>query len=176
MYRIAEPILRLHELVVGPHEAALVAGLGERVWQQRADTVASKIYGPHFEDLVRDWCRVHAAPETLGGEAGRVQHATVACREHRAGHEIDAVVTEVRPGDPDRVVALGEAESGIEPIGPAVLRRLEHLRELVPRRLVGQQPRLLVFARSGFTPDLAAEAATRRDVELVDLERLYRLS
>jgi hypothetical protein len=33
--------------------------------------------------------------------------------------------------------------------------------------------RLLLFARSGFSTELEQEARRRRDVELVDLERLY---
>jgi len=53
------------------------------------------------------------------------------------------------------------------------LRRLEHLRGLLPAARVGQPPKLLLFCLSGFSPELAAEAAGRPDVELIDLERLY---
>jgi hypothetical protein len=34
-------------------------------------------------------------------------------------------------------------------------------------------PRLTLFARNGFTPELTAEAGSRPDVELIDLQRLY---
>ena len=34
-------------------------------------------------------------------------------------------------------------------------------------------PRLLLFARNGFTPELTAAAAALNDVELIDLKRLY---
>ena len=47
-------------------------------------------------------------------------------------------------------------------------------RALLPDERVGQPPRLLLFSRSGFAAGLAAEAAARPDVELVDLERLYQ--
>jgi hypothetical protein len=32
---------------------------------------------------------------------------------------------------------------------------------------------LLLFSRKGFTPDLAAEAVSHSDVDLIDLRRLY---
>jgi uncharacterized protein len=54
------------------------------------------------------------------------------------------------------------------------LRRLEHLRGLLPAARVGQPPKLLMFCLPGFSADLAAEAAGRPDGELIDLERLYR--
>lgn len=54
------------------------------------------------------------------------------------------------------------------------LRRLEHIRALFPAAVTPEAPRLLLFARYGFTPDLSAEAGARSDVELVDLHRLYQ--
>ena len=59
-------------------------------------------------------------------------------------------------------------------MGVRELRRLEHLRGLLPAARVGSPPKLLLFGRSGFSAELAAEAAGRPDVELIDLERLYR--
>jgi len=37
-----------------------------------------------------------------------------------------------------------------------------------------EQAKLMLFARQGFTPELAAAAETNPDVVLVDLNRLYR--
>ncbi|WP_205315035.1 hypothetical protein [Nonomuraea lactucae] len=54
------------------------------------------------------------------------------------------------------------------------LRRLEHLRELLPVTRVNGPPKLLLFARSGFSGDLGGHAERRADVELVDLARLYQ--
>ncbi|MGH3843422.1 MAG: hypothetical protein ACRDS0_18560 [Pseudonocardiaceae bacterium] len=53
------------------------------------------------------------------------------------------------------------------------ITRLDHLRALLPDSRA-PLPRLLVFSRSGFTSDVQRVAADRQDVELVDLERLYR--
>lgn len=173
VYRIAEPILRTHQLLVGPNESALVGGAAEQVWQENADTVASKIYGPHFEELARQWCRWHASADTLGGRASTVQSATLACRQHRAPHELDVVVHRRLPGEPDHILAIGEAKSTARPVGDGDLARLEHLRELLPGERVATPPGLLLFSRSGFTRELRATAASRADVRLVDLDHLY---
>jgi hypothetical protein len=133
--------------------------------------VDSKIYGPHFEDLARQWCLRYANEETLGGAPGAVRPSEIACREHQKGHELDIVVTE-DSGATSRISAIGEARATSDPIGTGQLRRLEHLRGLLPSARVAQPPKLL-FSRTGFTPDLTDEAASRPDVELVSLTRVY---
>jgi hypothetical protein len=172
-YRVAEPILRTHHLLVGPFEADLVGGAGRQIWRENADTVASRIYGPHLEELARQWCRWHAAPDTLGGPASAAQAATVACREHRCAHELDVVVLRKRPFEPDVVLAIGEVKSTVRPVDEPELDRLVHLGELLPPDRVAVPPRLLLFSRAGFTSRLRRTAQARGDVALVDLDRLY---
>jgi uncharacterized protein len=94
---------------------------------------------------------------------------------HTAGpaHELDIIVTE-EPGAASRITAIGEAKATNAAVDARQLRRLEHLRGLLPSDRVGQPPRLLLFSRSGFTPDLTAEAAERPDVELVSLDRIHQ--
>jgi AAA+ ATPase superfamily predicted ATPase len=174
IYRLTDPLIRLHELVIGPNERLLVRGRATQVWTANADTIASKIYGPHLEDLAREWCLSHASFATLGGSAHDVLPATVACREHRQGHEIDVVVVEASAGARRRVVAIGEVKSTGRPVDVAEIIRLDHLRDLLPDSWVPAPPRLLVFSRAGFTSDARRAAESRQDVELVDLERLYR--
>ncbi|MFC6080711.1 AAA family ATPase [Sphaerisporangium aureirubrum] len=173
VFRIAEPVVRLHQLLIRRHEAELIAGRADRVWRTNADTVASQIYGAHFEDLARQWCFEHASPETLGGTATAVRPTELPCREHRQGHELDVVVTETTSFAPDRITAIGEAKSTELPIGIPQLERLEHLRALLPSTKITLLPKLLLFSRTGFTPDLTHLAARRPDVELVSMERLY---
>jgi hypothetical protein len=72
------------------------------------------------------------------------------------------------------VVAIGEVKSTTRPVDAAEITRLDHLRDLLPDSWVPAPPRLLVFSRAGFTSDARRTAASRQDVELVDLERLYR--
>ncbi|MGH3872512.1 MAG: AAA family ATPase [Pseudonocardiaceae bacterium] len=174
IYRLTDPLIRLHELVIGPNERLLVRSRAAQVWTANAGTVASKIYGPHLEDIVREWCLSHAGSATLGGSAHDVLPATVACREHRQGHEIDVVVVETSAGAPRRVLAIGEVNATGRPVDVAEITRLDHLRDLLPGSQAPAPPRLLVFSRAGFTDDTRRAAASRPDVELVDLERLYR--
>lgn len=116
IYRLTDPLIRLHELVIGPDERLLVRGRGAQVWAVNADTVAAKIYGPHLEDLAREWCLSHADSTTLGGTAHDVLPATIACREHRQGHELDVVVVETSAGTRPRVTAIGEVKATTRPI------------------------------------------------------------
>jgi len=173
VFQIAEPVVRLHRLLIQRYEPELVVGLADRVWAENADTVAAKIYGPHFEELARQWCVEHAAPESLGGRASWVRPTEIPCREHRRGHELDLVVTESPAFGAERVTAIGEAKGTLTPVGVPQMERLEHLRGLLPSARVGALPKLLIFARSGFTGDLQRVADKRGDVELIDLNRMY---
>jgi uncharacterized protein len=171
VFRITEPIVRLHQLITARYEPELVAGRAARVWTRSAEIVAAQIYGPHFEDLARRWCLDHADERTLGGAPASVRPTEVACREHRDRHELDIVATD----DPaaGRIIAIGEAKAASTPVAARELRRLEHLRGLLPNARVEQPPKLLLFGRAGFSAELTAEAATRPDVELIALDRLY---
>lgn len=172
-FLIAEPIVRLHQLITARYEPELVAGRADRVWERSAPTIAGKIYGPHFESLARDWCLRYAAEATLGGSASTVRPTEIACPEHRDRHELDIVVADELSAA-GRIVAIGEAKATNAPVDTRQLRRLEHLRGLLPSDRVGQPPKLLLFSRSGFTSDLTEEAAGRPDVELAGLARVYR--
>jgi AAA+ ATPase superfamily predicted ATPase len=172
VFRIVEPVVRLHQLVTARYEPELVAGRADRVWRRSAGVVAEKIYGPHFADLARQWCQLYADEGTLGGVPSAVRPTEIACREHEQGHQLDIVVA----GDPSpvgRISAIGEAKATSVPVGPDQLRRLEHLRGLLPSHRVDQPPRLLLFSRTGFTGGLVDEAAVRPDVELIGITRLY---
>lgn len=173
VFRVTEPVVRLHQLVTSRHEPELVAGRADRVWARASQRVAARIYGPHFEDLARQWSLYYANDETVGGIAGAVRPTEIACQEHRTGHEVDIVVIE-NPGAGDRITAIGEAKDTNAEVDTRQLRRLEHLRGLLPSGRVDQPPKLLLFSRNGFASDLMREAAGRPDVELIGLDRLYR--
>ncbi len=173
VFRITEPVVRLHQLITARFEPELVAGRAERVWQRSAPVVAEKIYGPHFEDLARQWCLLYADEDTLGGVPSAVRPTEIACREHQHGHQLDIVVAD-DPSPAGRVSAIGEAKATAAPAGLDQLRRLEHLRGLLPSHRVEQPPKLLLFSRTGFTAGLTEESAARPDVELISIDRLYR--
>jgi hypothetical protein len=135
--------------------------------------VASLINGPHLEDLARSWCVDHASTDTLGGLPSRCEPALVACREHKVNHELDAVVIADTPQTGSRILAIGEVKATRAPVGRNQLERLEHIRTLLPPAMTPAPPRLLLFARNGFTAELTAAATALDDVELIDLNRLY---
>ncbi|MGQ0779349.1 MAG: ATP-binding protein [Pseudonocardiales bacterium] len=168
-YHIAEPMLRSHQLIISPHEARLARRHGMQVWTAVQPTVSSAIYGPHFEELCREWARYHAAPQTVGGLAESARASALACPAHRQQHEIDVVVHA-----DGRVSAIGEAKWRQQPIGIDQLDRLRHIRTILPPAQAPEPPRLLLFSRNGFEPELRQEARAAQDVELIDLSRLYR--
>ncbi len=90
---IVKPIVRLHQLVIAPNEAELAAGNANQVWGRSQETVAARIYWPHFASVARQWCLRHAAGGTLGGVAAPPA-MRVCCRDHQLEHELDAVVVE----------------------------------------------------------------------------------
>jgi len=173
IYRIAEPAIRFHQLVIRPAEARLVRHAAEQVWADSADTVSSLIYGPHLEDLARDWCLSHAEPASIGGRASRAQPAVLACRGCRSSHELDVVAVAAQPAGADRIIAIGEVKSTTKRVDVNAVRRLDHIRDLLPADRIQGPPRLLLFSRSGFTKDLHTIAGDRTDVQLIDLPRLY---
>lgn len=170
-YRVAEPMLRFHQLVIAPREARLSRGRRPQIWDELSGTVSSRIFGPHFEELARQWVREHAAERTAGGVATLVGPTVLHSPADRTPHELDVVVVEDETERPRRVCAIGEAKWRADPVGREQLGRLRRLRDLLP---AAERPvRLLLFSRGGFEPALRREVATDPDVELVDLERLY---
>jgi hypothetical protein len=101
-----------------------------------------------------------------------VRPTEIACREHEHGHQLDIVVTD-DPSPVGRISAIGAATATSALVGVDQLRRLAHLRGLLPSQRVDQPPKLLLFSRTGFTAGLADEAVGRADVELIGLDRLY---
>jgi AAA+ ATPase superfamily predicted ATPase len=172
VFRITEPVVRLHQLITARYEPELVAGRADRVWRRNAPVVAEKIYRPHFEDLARRWCLLYADEATLGGVPSAVRPTEIACREHQGGHQLDIVVAD-DPSPAGRISAIGEAKATSAPVGADQLRRLEHLRGLLPSHRVDQPPKILLFSRTGFTTGLTDEAVIRPDVELVGIDRIY---
>lgn len=170
---LVKPIARLYQLVIAPNEAELAAGQADRVWAGAGAMVDARIYRPHFASVARQWCLRHAAGGTLGGVGRGARPTRVRCRDHQREHELEAVVVEDPVAD-GRVLAIGETNAAVGPMDARPLRRLEHLRALLPGDRVGQPTRLLLFSRSGFAGGLIEEAAARSDVELVGLERIYR--
>jgi len=188
VYRIAEPLITFYHAVIRPNWGDLERpGRAAQVWRRIRPTFLSKVMGPHFEDLCREWCRWYASPETLGGIPRRVAAGQVNDPAARTSHQVDAAVfgEPEAPGDDDgsasdRLLAIGEAKWS-DVLDLRQLSRLAHIRDLLTapggatrRSATGSSPvRLLLFGGAGFTDELRAAAAQDDSVELIDLSRLY---
>jgi hypothetical protein len=174
---VADPVVRLHHLIIEPNLADLEAGRADRVWREAQHTVDSKILGPHFEALATEWVARHAQDE-VGLEVGATGQATVACREHKTSHEIDILAFErgARPRTAGAAAAfLGEAKSRTRPPGSAELRRLRHIADLLTA--TGHDATRATFgffSTAGFTDDLVTEAKRQgMRILLAGLDTLY---
>ncbi|MDT3397151.1 ATP-binding protein [Streptomyces sp. B1866] len=177
-YRIAEPLVTFYHAVMRPSWGDLERpGRAPAVWGRAQSTFRSKVLGPHFETLCREWARWHAAPETLGGHPARVASGTVNDPAARTSREVDiAVFGHCEDAGPDReaLLAIGEAKWN-ETMGLGHLRRLQHIRDLLRARgaVPADGTRLLCFSGAGFSDDLRRAADQDGAVALVDLARLY---
>lgn len=175
--RVADPLVRFHQLVIEPYQADLEAGRPGQVWAGAAHTVESKIYGPHFEALASEWVARYAAAEA-GLTVGPVGQTVIACREHKTGHEIDvlALARGTRPRTSGAPIAfVGEAKHRDRRPGLAELRGLQHRRELLTAAGHDASDAVVgLFSATGFTEELQAEAASSRGkILLAPLEMLY---
>ncbi len=95
-------------------------GFAEQVWRQAAPTFNSKILGPHFEDLARDFTRRYAHALAARGLPGPVGTTEVADPCARTKHEVDVIALAAaqrrRPPREDR--APGEAKATVARRGP----------------------------------------------------------
>lgn len=179
-YRIAEPLIAFYHAVMRPHWGDLERpGRGTAVWRRAQSTFRSKVLGPHFESLCREWARWHAGPETYGGHPWRVAAGTVNDPSARTSHEVDVAVfgeDEHETTGRETLLAIGEAKWN-DTMGLAHLERLRHIRNLLASRPTGatasHRTRLLCFSGAGFTDELRGIADRDRTVQLVDLNRLY---
>ncbi|MGW1002393.1 AAA family ATPase [Streptomyces sp. NPDC002520] len=173
LYRIAEPLISFHHAVVRPEAALLSHRRGAaQVWERSQDTFLSKVVGPHFERLCREWVEWHAEPETFGGMPIDVAAGTVADPAARTTHEVDVVVHGAVGQDHGILLSVGEAKWS-KVMGVPHLERLQHILRLLSARGVDTSHAVpACYSGAGFTPELHA-AAERGEVVLVDLERLY---
>ncbi len=174
---LADPVIRFNQLITLPQAAAVEQGFAEQVWQQAAPTFNSKILGPHFEDLARDFTRRYAHTLLPGGLPGPVGTTEVADQAARTKHEVDVIALAAgeRPQSPRaRIALLGEAKATAARHGTGDLERLERIRALLQEQGYDTAATTLaLYSLHGFYPDLVDLANRRDDLVLVDLPTLY---
>lgn len=172
IYRLADPIIRFHQLVMRPAMSRYEERRTAEAWADASPRFLSGVLGPHFEELAREFVRRYASAETLGGRVGVVGPAVVNDPAGRAQHEIDVVALDAARGRRPRLRLLGEAKYSVRPMASAELQRLVAIRNLIGKRGFDiSETRLALFSANGFEAKLAP--STAGDVELVDMERLY---
>lgn len=171
-FALADPFLQFHYAVLEPNRTVLRERDIREVWHRRlAATFDSRVRGPVFEEQARTWVRRFAAPATVGGDAAHVGPSQVTIE--KTDYQLDVVIADgtdgVTPSE-RRVLAIGEAKAG-ESVGMPHLTHLERARAALGA--LAADAKLLLFAPA-FANELRQAAKGRHDVELIDLERLYK--
>ncbi len=175
IYRLADPIVRFHHVVTRRDLARFEDRRFTDAWAHAQPRFSTHVLGPHFENLARDFVFKFASPATTGGQVGEVGAAVVNDYRARAQHELDVVAKVRKSSGAIEVAAIGEAKHTTQVRTIADLTRLEGIRTLLVDR--GKAPpttKLLLFSAMGFDRNLLAAAEARDDIELVDLDRMYR--
>jgi hypothetical protein len=171
-YRITEPLIGFYQAIMRPQWRRLDQGDTAAVWRDAQHRFDAQVVGPHFEALCRDHA-LRAGAGWFGAPPGEVLAGTVADPGNRTQLEVDVVVfAPITPGEPQRILALGEAKWG-EVIGRRQLDRLRRVRDLLAVK--GHDTRdtaLVCYGGAGFEPRLSAHAGRDR-VLLADVALLY---
>ncbi|WP_206306067.1 ATP-binding protein [Streptomyces sp. RFCAC02] len=173
-YRIAEPLVTFYHAVMRPAWGDLERpGRAGGVWRRARSTFRSKVVGPHFEQVCREWARWHATPDTQGGHVARVEGGTVNDPAARTSHEVDVAVHGENREGRQALLAIGEAKWS-DVLGAGHLERLRHIRSLLIRNgTATEATRLYCFSGTGFTDELRHLAENDPSIQLIDLPRLY---
>ncbi len=174
-YRIAEPLVTFYHAVMRPSWGDLERpGRAPDVWRRAQSTFRSKVVGPHFEQVCREWARWHAAPDTHGGQVTRVASGIVNDPAAKTSHEVDVAVHGETDGGRETLLSIGEAQWN-DTMGVGHLERLRHIRTLLTTRGTAiEATRLHCFSGTGFTDELHHLAKDDPTVQLIDLPRLYQ--
>ena len=172
-YRVAEPLVTFYQVVMRPQWGPLETGRGSAVWQDARARFLAQVAGPHFEQLCREYA-LEAPEVTFGALPGEVGTGVVADPARRGAIEVDVVVLgPAVPGEPRRVLSLGEAKFG-DVMGARHLQRLHRARDLLAERGYDTRGTVLAcYGGAGFEPGLEASAAAGQRVALFGLDALY---
>ena len=168
LYRIAEPIVRFHQVVRRPRTALFEDGRGVEAWADARESFEYLVLAPHFEQLARDHVR-RAAEKVFGVPLLTVGSTVVSDRTERAGHQVDIVALGSGRDPGTRVVeVLGQAR--LRQLGADDLEGLERLRTTLPE---AAGARVVLASASGFTPELRTRARSDPGIHLLRLEDVY---
>lgn len=169
-YGLADPLVLFHHAVIEPHRSLLGRPDRARSWRERLQEVfRTRVRPVVFAGQARTWLEGSAAASTVAGDRAHVGPSSLTAAD---GSRFTGLVVADGHDDPSRrrVSAIATTMPR-QRIGVQHLQRLAEARARIGSRASGAT--LLVFG-AVFDTAVADEARTRGDVELVDLERLYR--
>jgi hypothetical protein len=139
-----------------PRWGLLESGRAAAVWRDARSRFHAQILGPHFEQLCREFA-VAAPPDVFGGLPAEIGAGIVADPARKSQLEIGIVVlAPADPGEPRRVLSLGEAKWG-EVMGSRHVERLRRARDLLAGRGFDTRETVLAcYSGAGFDPQLHA--------------------
>lgn len=164
MYKITDGLLRFWFTYVAPNESILATGNTAAV-RAKVEATWAGFVAPVFEELCREWVARRAAEGSIGFEPRAIGSWWVR----------DAEIDVAAIGDHGAM--LGECKWTAKPVGIDVLltlrQRAARFAGEAGRETAGllDGPRLALFAKSGFTPELEA-VAQREGIMLVTAEEV----
>lgn len=168
IYRVADPIIRFHQVVRHPRTALFEDRRGAEAWENSRPGFESLVLGPHFEHLAREHVRRNGEA-LFGVPIVTVGTTVINDKVLRAAHQLDIVALGPGTGTRNRVVeAIGEAK--LRDIDSPDLARLDRIRTVLRG---AERARVVLASASGFSNELMNTVATRSDVHLVGLEEMY---
>jgi uncharacterized protein len=154
VYRIMEPLITYYEAIMRPRWGDLEQGFGNQVWADSRQSFRSKVVGPHFESVCRDFAAARGR-EVFGRPVGQVSPGTVTDHAARSQIEIDvAVLAPAEPGQPREIISLGEAKWG-DVMGVRHIARLQRARNLLEGKGFDVSSTILAcYSGAGFDAEL----------------------
>lgn len=173
VFRITEPLITFYEAVMRGTWGQLEQRQAVAVWRRQQATFSSKVAGPHFESLCRAWA-AEAGQEVFGDLPAEVSAGAVTDPGGRRQIEVDvAVLGPGLPGEPRRVLSLGEAKWG-DVMDVRHIDRLRRARDLLSVKGYDTAATVLAcYSGAGFSEALTSQAAADPRILLVGLDRLY---
>ncbi|MGD0242990.1 MAG: ATP-binding protein [Streptosporangiaceae bacterium] len=169
-YRVTEPLITFYEAIMRPDWFRLESGYAEAVWRDQRAGFLSRVVGPHFETLCRNFA-LRAGSALFGTPPGEVGSGVVNDSGHRTQIQIDVtVLAPQEPGRKRRILSLGEAKWG-EVMGGHHVERLARARDLLSTSYDTSDCILACYSAAGFHDDLRATHDPQ--LALVTLNDLY---
>ncbi len=159
LYRLRDPFFRFWLRFVHPNRSALEQGGAQTVYDTHVAPQLDTFTGPIFEQVCEQFLWRAATAGTLSLRPQRIGGWWA------ANQEVDLIALA------NGRALVGECKWSNRPIGVDVLRHLESVAARIPE-LADRTISFALFARGGFTDQVAAEASGRDNLILVDLATL----